>query len=220
MGNMHSYLVSRTLRALLLVSVAAMLALAMAGCGGDDDKSGSADTTSADGEYGGVSTETGEDAPANPSTAGQEPGKPADEAKEESENFNQPPPIQLKAGSVSGYRVSKPTAVVVRTQKEEDAMLDRLFSNGVKEELVVGTDFKDRQVVGVFLPKSPKGTQLSITEVYPAKSGKIRILATKMPRGKGCPTQGPAPRPYMIVETAKMSGQPELDLTTQRQSPC
>lgn len=100
-------------------------------------------------------------------------------------------------------------------------MMKKHFSNGVKKQVVAPIDCKTRQTVGLFLPKSPKGSQLAITDVH-QEGDTIVVSAVKLLLGKGCPTSSTKPRLFHIVETRKMTGVPKVKIKveTQKTTPC
>lgn len=196
----------------LFALIGAVLAIGLTGCGGDDKPSNS---------------ETNPGAP--PGATGEEAGGFAVEAgkqrdpkdvQEEKENFSpEPPPVQIQTGDTTGYRVNKPTAIFARTQKEFNAMKKEHFSNGVKRQAMAPIDFKTRQITGLFLPSQAKGTLLSITDIH-EEDGKVVVKAVLLLRGKGCKTAPYKPRPFHMVETRQLKGEPKVILEKMKSSPC
>ncbi|MBI5309433.1 MAG: protease complex subunit PrcB family protein [Actinobacteria bacterium] len=198
------------MRTAFLMLIAVMALGLLAGCGDDDS-----------------GTETGKGAP--PGVTGDEAGgftveagkqrDPKDIA-EEKENFSsEPPPIQILSGDQTGYRVDEPTAIIARSNKEAAAMRKQHFSHGVKKESIVPIDYTDRQLVGVFMPESKRGVLISITDIY-EDDGKVIVKTTRLLPGDGCKTAKTKPRPFHMVETRKMQGQPEVKLEDIEASAC
>lgn len=131
----------------------------------------------------------------------------------------EPPPIQLLAGELSGIIVSKPTVIVVHSEKKWEALQKRIFSHGVKPRPVSGTDFSTRQIIGLFMPKQPPGTLMSITRIS-QKNGKLIVTAAKIKPGKNCKRPAYKTNPFHLVDTRQMVGRPEVVLETVASSPC
>lgn len=134
---------------------------------------------------------------------------------------SEPPPVQTLGGPDTGFRVSKPTAIIVRSLSEQTALYKKHFSHGVKREQPPGTDFKTRQLVGAFVPKQKAGTELVILGVsQDNQTKKVRVEVLLMAPGAGCSSKGIPRYPFHVVETRKMQGDPYIALKHQRQSPC
>lgn len=187
--------------------------LAMAGVGcGDDSPEGN---------------ETGKGAP--PNVKGEEAGGYTVEAgkqrdpkdvSQEAENFSdESPPVQILSGDDSGFRVEKPTVVVAKSDTDLKSLRARHFSKGVPREDFAPVDFESRQIVGLFLPVEPRGTIVIVADVF-EEGGKTVIKAKRLLAGKGCKTSKTKPRPFHIVETRKMKGQPRLSLQDERDAAC
>lgn len=132
----------------------------------------------------------------------------------------EPPPIQVLSGSDTGVRVDEPTVVIVQSNADLKKLTKEHAKGGDTDE-IMGADFKTRQLVGVFVPKQPAGTQLVIDSVQENKSKDLIIVkATMLAPGKGCSTKGYPPYPYQIVNTRKMAGEPKLELEKGSQSGC
>lgn len=206
----RNLLARRNVRITLTMLAAALLLVTGVGCGDDNP-----------------ATQTGKGAP--PGVTGEEAGgftveagkqrDPKDIEQEKKHFSPEPPPIQILSGDNTGYRVDKPTVIIAKTAAEWKKMRATHFSRGVKRESLAPTDFKERQIVGLFMPKVKKGILVIITDVF-EENGKINVKATRLLPGKGCRTAGFDPRPFHMVETRKMRGQPALKLVDQEASPC
>lgn len=128
-------------------------------------------------------------------------------------------PIQIGGGGDAGNTVSKDTVVVVRSQKEFDAIQKKIFSNGTKARPFASTDFKTRQMYVVFLKPKANGGATQITEVR-TKDGKITVRAVSAAAGKGCPGATKKTHPYSIVETKRIAGTAVLKIDKQDSPPC
>jgi hypothetical protein len=197
----------------LLVVVAALSVFAAAGCGSDKpagSETGKGATAGTPGEEaGGVTVEAGK-------------VRSQKEIDQEKKHFSQePPPVQILTGSTTGYKVNKPTAIIAQSGTEFKAMKAKHFSNGVPKETIAPIDFKTRQAVGLFLPKSPKGSELAISDVH-QEGDTIVITAVELLPGKGCTTGSLRPRLFHIVETRKMTNAPnvKIKVTKQKTTPC
>lgn len=205
-----------SMRLALLFCVALIGGAALTGCGSDDDKAKSAEigSTGAGGEtHTEVSSSTGSVPKAE---------DPDDSNKDTNKISKEPPPVQILTGNYTGVIVKKPTVMVVQSEKARRAMINEIFSHGVKRQPnVAGSSFKDRQQVGLFLPKSPKGTVVVITDVH-QDGDHVVVTAVELTNGDGCKNAGEKPRPFHVVETRKMtsSGEPVLRITKQQASPC
>lgn len=199
------------LRSAALMLAALLMLAAFAGCGDDKDSG----------------AETGKGAP--PGVTGDEAGgftveagkqrDPKDIAEEKKNFSDEPPPIQILSGDDTGYRVKKPTVVIARTAKEFAAMRKKHFTHGVKRENTAPIDFKDRQIVALFMPEVRKGTLIVIIDVHEAGGGVV-VKATRLLPGKGCKTAKFKPHPFHMVETREMKGNPKLQLEDTKSSPC
>lgn len=197
------------MRAIVTVVVAVVSALIIAGCGGDDN------------------AQTGEGAP--PGATGGEAGGFAVEAgkqrdskdlNEEEKAFSEEPaPIQILSGNETGYRVNKPTVVLVQSKKELSELSKTHFSRGVDKQTIAPIDYKTRQLVALVMPESPKGSLVAVTDVH-EEDGKIVVEAVRLLPGKGCATGKTKPRPISFVETRQMKGDVKLEITDTRASPC
>lgn len=195
------------LRALAIIIGVLMLAT-VAGCGSDDDKTktGEGATAGATGDAaGGFAVEAGKKR--SPQDAKSDAADP------------EPPPVQVLVGNETGVRVNEPTVIVVRSEKEFKALEKRQFSKGTDKQSILSTDYKNRQILGLFLPKSPKGTLLTITSVA-EENGNIVVKAVKIIPGKGCDVGDYVARPFHIVETRKMAGTPKIELSDMKQPAC
>lgn len=197
-------------RVLALIACLVLSAFVVTGCGDDDDasKTGAGAPAGATGtEAGGAAVEAGKQ---------RDPKEVAQEKKEFSE---EPPPVQLQTGDRSGYIVSKPKVVIIRSNKELKAVTKRLYSRGVNSETVAPIDFRTRQAVLVQFPKQPKGTLMQIQDIHEL-NGKIPVRAARLLNGKGCKTADYRPNPYNLVETRIMKGTPVLKIENIRTSEC
>lgn len=190
-----------TLRVLVALFCIASLAFVVVGCGDD---------------------------PNAPEANSNEPEKQRSEEdiKTEAENFNQPPPVQILSGNDTGVRPTDGDVklIVARSSKEMKSLLKEQFSNGVKKEPIPETDYKTRQTVGAFATKQKTGSSLTIIDVYPDKGGKsFTVEAVLMVPPKGCKYGEGAKssvRPFNVVESARMSGEPKLALERKTASSC
>lgn len=134
----------------------------------------------------------------------------------------EPAPIQVAFGLGSGVRVKEPTPVVIH-DRAALAKIVKQLNDGPENATIPGTDFDERQLVGVFMPKQKAGTQLAITTVEQDEKEKmIKISATVVSPGKGCkvPKGEKTSYPYQIVQTRKMEGSPYLALEKTRGASC
>jgi hypothetical protein len=179
-----------------LTFVLAMLAavcLIAAGCG--DNNSDSTKT--------GAGTPAGTGGNADGGHAVEE-GKQRDQkdVQQEKETFSEePPPVQLQSGDRSDFKVSKPTIVISKSQKELNSVIRKL---GVKKSDVAPVDFKGRQAVLVQMPTEPRGTLMQIQDVS-VRNGVITVRVARLKPGEGCKTVKYKPNPFNLVETRAMS---------------
>lgn len=173
-----------------------------------------------------VATGCGDD-PNAPEANSNEPEKQrsAEDLKNEAENFEEPPPVQILSGIDTGVRPSGNAEVIVaRSSSEMKAMLKEHFSNGVDKQPVPETDYKTRQIVGVFGSKQKVGSVLTVTDVYPDKGGKtFTVEAIMLVPPKGCKYKGATKtsvRPFNVVESRAMEGEPKLVFKKQTASAC
>lgn len=200
------------------VAISALLLMAafIVGCGsGDSDSPSDAGSPSVTQEPANKAEAEG-GASSTPGATGSDEGSKTKAAK----YVMEPPPIQILNGDDSGYRVKKPTVVVVNSQRAMNKLRARHFSKGVKREDVVPVSFKqDRQLVAVFMPQEPKGTQLSILSVS-TNGSKLKVDARLLLPAKGCRVKGTGTRPFGWVETRALDAKPVVDITRQRNSEC
>lgn len=187
--------------------------VALAGCGSDSNNSaGSSGSTGAINEGQG----------SNDADTNIKPADPNDANKDTNAISSEPPPVEILTGDDTGIQVEAPTVIIARTSAESKALLKRHFSHGVKvDRNMAGTNFKDRQIVGVFLPRSARGTLAIITDVHQEGDHAV-VTAVRLTKGKGCKAAGPRPRPFHIVETRKMdfSAKPVVKIDVQEGTPC
>jgi predicted small secreted protein len=195
------------LRAVLIAALALVAAFVIAGCG-DDKNSGSG----RDGQDAGQISE-----------AEIRDGKLRDpkDIENEKKNFSaEPPPVQISTGDKSGINVSKPKLYLVNSTSEMRSLKKDIFSNGVKRQTIAPSDFKTRQVVGLVMPKQPKGTLVIISDVHQVGNS-IVVGTVRLLRGKGCSTAPYRPNPYHLVETRKMTANSlKLEIKDSASSPC
>lgn len=168
------------------------------------------------------------DDPNAPDANSNEPEKQRseDDVKTEAENFNQPPPVQMLSGNETGVRgPGDATVLVARSPKEMKALLKRHFSRGTQKQPISETDYKTRQIVGVFVTKQKVGSTVTITDVYPNKdSDNFTVNAVLLVPPKDCKvpegSKFTTVRPVNVVETALMKGEPKLVLKKQEISGC
>ena len=203
------------LRMLALVALMALSLLAVAGCGDDETSTNAGDQTAE------ATGSTGADDQASLEERAKNGDLTEEEAKKiEEENFSEePPPIQILTGAETGYRVNKPTAVVVQSKKELAALKKKHFSRGVKREPIAPVGLGERQIVAVYLPQDKGGALVAINDIH-EEDGKIVISAVRLIPGEGCTDLGPKVRPFHWVETRAMKGDVDLIVKTQRSSPC
>ena len=202
-------------RFLALIFTVLLGAAALAGCGSNNNNKSIAIGSPAAGGATNTQVTTGKVG----STA--ETQDPNDSNKDTNKISKEPPPVQILTGNYTGIYVSKPTIRIVQSNKDRKALLNEHFSHGVQREPVAATTFTDRQLVGLFFPKSKKGTVVVITDVH-QEGDHVVVTAVELTNGQGCKNKGPAPRPFHIVETRKMqvTGKPVLRLNKQQASPC
>lgn len=206
-----------SMRLALLFCAALIGGAAITGCGSDDD----ATTQTAEIGSTGAGGEENTDVTASKG-ATQEAQDPEDSNKDTNRVSKEPPPVQILTGNYTGVIVDKPTVMIIQSSKARKAMLDEIFSKGVKRQpSVAGSVFKDRQQVGLFLPKSPKGSVVVITDVH-QEGDRVVVTAVELTNGKGCKNAGAKPRPFHVVETRKMisTEKPIVKITKQKSSPC
>lgn len=215
----------------LIAAVALMLAAA--GCGDDEAVNENATTgpsaqTSATGSTAGETDQPGEDTTATPTGGTSEAtsdGQSAKDVPDEREgvetnpNTIEPPPIQLATGGDTGYVVDKPTVVIVNSQREYNSLKKRHTSNGLRDTSLTAVNFASGQVVALFMPTSAPGVLVQIADVQ-ENASTIDVKAIKLLPGTGCKAPKTRQRPYNIVETRRMKGRPQLELVSQRSSPC
>lgn len=186
----------------------------IAGCGDDDGSKTALGESSPGATAGATGNAAGGAAP--------EAGKIRDpqDVENEKKNFSdEPPPIQISSGNESELKLDDPKAYIVQSNKELKKMRTDAFNNSKESQSWAATDFKTRQFVGVFMPKSEKGSLIAITDIY-QDGDDIVIKVTKLLNGEGCKTGNTRPAPWQVVETRKMTGTPALKVTDQESSPC
>ena len=190
----------------VLICLALALGLAVAGCGSksNDTAGGASQSTSTSQSI----NQNDGGATAGGTTVGHSSGV-------------EPPPIQVLLGGQTGVHVNTPTVKIVRTQKDFKTLLAEHFSHGVPRTDVAGTTWGERQIVGVFFPKSPKGTEIGITAVNEI-NGQVVVKVGVLEPGKGCHQSGPKPRPFSMVDTRDMktTKAPKLVIVKQPATPC
>lgn len=195
-------------RTLVIVVAALTFALVLTACGGEQDMSETnpgAPAGAQGSEAGGAAVEAGKQ-------------RPSDELEDEKKTYGEePPPVQLQTGNVSGYKVKKPTVVIVNSKSELNDLRKKLRGPGV-HTTVVPVDFKTRQIVAVVLPPSKAGDLLQVVQVN-EKNGKIAVQAVRLTPGDGCKDTKPT-NPFALVETRKMKGTPTVSFTDTPNSPC
>lgn len=198
-------------RVVLMLVALAMVGGVLAGCGSDNNDSGS--QTGAGAPDGATGDAAG--------GAAVEAGKQQTPAEKEAQakNFdNEPPPVQIQSGLTSGIKVNSPKAVVVTSQKQENALRKKIYSDGSKKEEWAPTDFKTRQLVVLIMPQVSKGSQVAITGI--SSNGKvIKVKAVELTRGDGCKA-GSKTNPWQAVETRVMPGTTTVEMSKQQSSPC
>jgi hypothetical protein len=204
-----------SMRLALLFCVALIGGVALTGCGDDNaPKSAEIGSTGAGGEDNTQVTAS--------KGATEQATDPEDSNKDTNKISEEPPPVQILTGNYTGVIVKKPTVMIVQSDKARRSMLNEIFSHGVKRQPnVAGSNFKDRQQVGLFLPKSPKGTVVVITDVH-QDGDHVVVTGVELTNGDGCKNSGAKPRPFHVVETRKMTstGAPVVRLSKQAASPC
>lgn len=202
-------------RAFAVLSVCALLALA--GCGDDSDQ-GSAETsvqpgsTSSSGATGsnGDEAKGSGDGTSGSSDNGQstdsDSGDRSQGSSSEAGFKPEPPPIQLYVNGTSDVNVSKPTVKIAKNQRQLDALIKSQASKASDRPTVPVNFNEDRQAIALFMPKSPRGSQVTVTGV--SNNGeKIRVEALMLVPTKGCKVDGPSnPRPTAWVETRQLPG--------------
>ncbi len=204
------------MRFVLMLLALCIAATALYGCGGDKN-----DTANAKTGEGATAGATGDQAGGFAVEAGKKRNQ--QDVENEKKHFSsEPPPVQVLAGDNTGIIVSKPTAFLVKSQKEYNALMKRHFSHGVQKQPVAPTDWKTRQHIGLFLPKSEKGAIVSVTDVYEnTDTGTVVVKATLLTPGDKCGIPKTTPRPFNIVETRKMAAtKTKVIIEKQPQSPC
>lgn len=213
----------------VLIAAAALM-LAAGGCGDDEAATENA-TTGASAQTGATAGETAE--PGGGATATStggtsetaSEGQTAKDIPDEREGVEtnpdvvEPPPIQLATGGDTGYIVDKPTIVIVNSQREYNSLKKRHTSNGLRDTSLTAVNFASGQVVALFMPTSAPGVLVQIADVQ-ENASTIDVKAIKLLPGSGCKAPKTRQRPYNIVETRRMKGRPQLELVSQRSSPC
>jgi hypothetical protein len=199
------------LRLIALMIAALALALFAAGCGGDDQPEGS--ETNPGAPAGATGNEAG--------GAAVEAGKVRDpeEVQQEKETYgDEPPPVFLLSGATSGWNVNKPTAQIIRSKKELNAVKKKLKDATVDTGTLAPVDYNTRQVIAVQFPEEEGGTLMQVSSVNEI-DGKVVIKTVLLPAGKGCP-KGEAGNPFHVVETRAMKGDPTIEVETVKSSAC
>lgn len=195
-------------RLLSVVLMALVFGVVVAGCGDDDDPAAT--------NPGAPAGATGDAAGGAAVEAGKQ--RTPEEVQKEKQSYSvEPPPVQLQSADKSGYKVSKPTIVMVRSESELSDIKAKLKTTGVNPE-VAPVDFKTRQVVTVVFPKLPAGTLTQVVDIHEAK-GKIIVSAVKVTPGKGC-AGGKQNNPWAMVETRAMKGETTLTVSEVSNAPC
>lgn len=202
--------------------------LVLAGCGSDSKQNASspasqAGSTSASGETASTGGASGE-APATKkkegadgdgkTTSADSSGGAAGSAPETA--FKpEPTPIQLLTDGTSGVIVAKPTVRIAKSQGQLDALV-KVQASATDSRPNVSANFnEERQVMALFMPKSKRGTQVTVTAVS-SNGSKTRVSALLLVPKKGCKAKGPDnPRPTAWVETRRLPGR-DVDVTVKR----
>lgn len=229
---MRFKLSGRKLSSWLTVFAAVGVVVVATGCGSEQQKSsaipgdvnagaaGKSMTTGATGSTGQTGDrETSSGHTSGPTgTAELQAQAEAQTRRKEKQGFKgAPPPTPLWASTTSGARVSKPTVVAASSQSELKRLLLREERGNPTGGPTLDVPFsKGRQVWAIFLPKSPAGTQVSITSVR-SNGRKVRVVGMVTEPAEGCKTSGGATHPTAWVETARFSGTPELALARIKQ---
>lgn len=163
------------------------------------------------------------DDPNAPEANSNEPQKQrsAEDVANEAKNFEQPPPVQILYGDKTGIRTDEPIVRVVRSHADMKKLKKEHFSKGLREDFVAETDYKTRQIIGVFAPKQRPTTVLTVVDVYPNKDkNSFTVEAVLLVPPKDCDLPKGSPRPFNVVESALMKGEPVLKLKKQEASSC
>lgn len=193
--------------------LAVLVAFGLSGCGGD-----SAQPDDAPSDVGGPTASTAATSSGSGagSTAGQgagdddASGTTGDDANTSggADDANsgvfteEPPPIQLFTDSTSEVVVSKPTAKIARNQRQLNALLKSQASSASDRPTVPVTFSEQRQVVAVFMPSSPKGSQITVAGV--SSNGTTTKVNVLMLTCKGKVSS--KARPTAWVETKRLPG--------------
>jgi hypothetical protein len=204
-----------TARSLAVLLLIALIALVVSGCGSSNKSTAS--TATGPGATGGAKG----DAAGGYAVEAGKIRDPKDVAAEKKHFSAEPPPVQILTGNDTGYYVNKPTVIIAQSNSQWKAMKKKQFAHGIKKQEIAPIDFKTRQAVGLFLPTSPKGSELAITDVH-QEGTTVVVTAVKLLNGKGCKAPPGKPRLFHIVETRKMTGAPnvKIKINTQKTTPC
>lgn len=202
-------------RAFAVLSVCALLALA--GCGDDSDQ-GSTETsvqpgsTSSSGATGSsADKDAGSDAGSSGSaedgqSTSSDSGDGSQGGSSDAGFKAEPPPIQLYVNGTSDVNVSKPTVKIAKNQRQLDALIKSQASKSSDRPTVPVNFNEDRQAIALFMPKSPRGSQVTVTGVS-SNGEKTRVEALMLVPTKGCKVDGPSnARPTAWVETRTLPG--------------
>lgn len=196
-------------RAFAVLAVCALFALT--GCGDDADdgssaspnQPGSSSATAITGSNG----DDGDDAGSDGGSSGGSDADNGSQGDSDDAGFEtEPPPIQLFVDGTSDVEVSKPTVRIAKTQNQLDALI-RNQSSKSSDRPTVTVNFKEgRQAIALFMPKSPRGSQVTISSVS-SNGMQTKVNAVMLVPSKGCKTSGPRDaRPTAWVETRRLPG--------------
>lgn len=202
----------------MLAVMAACVCFALVGCG-DDDKNtlisplapGATSASGATGSTGGNESAPGPSGGGSSASKGGtsntgDPDSGSSDGPDKDGFTAEPPPIQLFVSGTSDVRVSKPTVKLARNQILLDALIKSQSSKS-SDRPSATVNFKEgRQAIALFMPKSPRGSQVTISSV--SSNGKqTKVNAVMLVPGKGCKASGPRdPRPTAWVETRRLPG--------------
>lgn len=208
-------------RALTTLLAIALVAMFVSGCG--EDASSPSDESSAGGQTAATppTGESGSEEDPDDASSQNDDSKSSgggDSANEPSvSGFKaDPPPVQLFVDNTTSIQVDKATVESIRTRRQLESLERRQVRGSKREKPDVSVAFnEDRQALAVFLPKSPAGTQMTVSK-FLVKGQDAIVEALVLVPSKGCKVSGPSSvRPTAWVETRKLSGKTTLRLERQ-----
>lgn len=126
----------------------------------------------------------------------------------------EPPPRSLFSSLSSGTSVQRPTVVAIRSTGEMKRWIAKEEAGNPHGVPPIDVDFGGgRQAWAVFLPSTPSGLRFTVARVtYDGRTP--RVYASLTVAGRGCKSPGAVTRPTAWAETRRLTGSPQLHVST------